>query len=48
MTGPAVALPRLRDIAEVRPEPAFHRLHRDIWAVLKAEVLKTYRPGEAT
>jgi sulfonate transport system ATP-binding protein len=48
MTGPAVALPRVRDIDEVRPGPAFHQLHRDIWAVLRSEVLKTYRPGEAT
>jgi NitT/TauT family transport system ATP-binding protein len=43
-----VALPRPRDIAEVRLEPAFHQLHRDIWAVLKAEVLKTYQPAEAS
>jgi NitT/TauT family transport system ATP-binding protein len=37
-----VALPRPRDIAEVKIEPAFHDLHREIWAVLKAEVLKGY------
>jgi NitT/TauT family transport system ATP-binding protein len=37
-----VALPRPRDIAEVRHEKAFQDLHRDIWAVLKAEVLKGY------
>jgi len=40
-----IALPRPRDIAEVRLEPAFHQVHRDIWAVLKAEVLKTYGLG---
>lgn len=40
-----VALPRPRDIAEVRLESAFHQLHREIWAVLKAEVLKTYQHG---
>jgi NitT/TauT family transport system ATP-binding protein len=38
-----VALPRPRDIAEVRHEKAFQDLHRDIWAVLKAEVLKGYQ-----
>jgi sulfonate transport system ATP-binding protein len=37
-----VALPRPRDIAEVKIEPAFHDLHREIWATLKAEVLKGY------
>jgi len=38
----AVALPRPRDIAEVKHEKAFQDLHREIWAVLKAEVLKGY------
>jgi NitT/TauT family transport system ATP-binding protein len=38
----AVALSRPRDIAEVRHEKSFQDLHRDIWAVLKAEVLKGY------
>jgi NitT/TauT family transport system ATP-binding protein len=37
-----VALPRPRDIFEVRLYPAFHSLHREIWSVLKAEVLKGY------
>jgi NitT/TauT family transport system ATP-binding protein len=37
-----VALLRPRDIAEVRHETAFQNLHREIWAVLKAEVLKGY------
>ena len=37
-----VALPRPRDIAEVKTERAFQELHREIWAVLKAEVLKGY------
>ncbi len=37
-----VALPRPRDIAEVKHDKAFQDLHRDIWAVLKAEVLKGY------
>ena len=37
-----VALPRPRDIAEVRHDKAFQDLHREIWAVLKAEVMKGY------
>jgi NitT/TauT family transport system ATP-binding protein len=37
-----VTLPRPRDIAEVKHEKAFQDLHREIWAVLKAEVLKGY------
>jgi NitT/TauT family transport system ATP-binding protein len=37
-----VALARPRDIAEVKLDRAFHELHRDIWATLKAEVLKGY------
>jgi NitT/TauT family transport system ATP-binding protein len=37
-----VPLPRPRDIAEIKLDPAFHRLHRDIWQTLKAEVLKGY------
>lgn len=42
----AVDLPRPRDIAEVRSEPAFHRLHAEIWACLRDEVRKTYGLGE--
>jgi NitT/TauT family transport system ATP-binding protein len=38
----SVALPRPRDIAEIKIVPAFHELHREIWAMLKAEVLKGY------
>src|SRR5258708_4111879 len=37
-----VPLSRPRDISEVRMEPAFHKLHRDIWSVLKDEVMKGY------
>lgn len=37
-----VPLARPRDIAEVKIEPMFHQLHRDIWHMLKAEVLKGY------
>src|SRR5215217_5327433 len=34
-----VPLQRPRDIAEVKIDPAFHQLHRDIWQTLKAEVM---------
>src|SRR5882672_955137 len=37
-----VALPRPRDIAEVKLDKAFHDLHREIWRTLKDEVLKGY------
>ena len=37
-----VELMRPRDIAEVKTERAFQDLHREIWAVLKAEVMKGY------
>jgi NitT/TauT family transport system ATP-binding protein len=37
-----VELPRPRDISEVRMEKDFHSLHREIWSVLKDEVLKGY------
>jgi NitT/TauT family transport system ATP-binding protein len=37
-----VPLSRPRDISEVRLEKAFHDLHREIWTVLKDEVLKGY------
>jgi NitT/TauT family transport system ATP-binding protein len=38
-----VELMRPRDIAEVKTERAFQDLHREIWAVLKAEVMKGYK-----
>ena len=37
-----VTLPRPREIAEIKVERAFQDLHREIWATLKAEVLKGY------
>jgi NitT/TauT family transport system ATP-binding protein len=37
-----VPLPRPRDISEVKLEPSFHKLHREIWQMLKDEVLKGY------
>jgi NitT/TauT family transport system ATP-binding protein len=41
-----VKLARPRDIAEVKLDPAFHDLHRDIWHMLKAEVIKGYAMTE--
>jgi len=37
-----VPLARPRDIAEVKLDPAFHQIHRDIWHTLKSEVLRGY------
>ncbi|MGN6771796.1 MAG: ABC transporter ATP-binding protein [Rhizobiaceae bacterium] len=41
-----ITLPRPRDISEIKVEPAFQALHRDIWHMLKGEVLKAYGTGE--
>ena len=38
----SVPLARPRDIGEVKLERAFHDLHREIWHMLKSEVLKGY------
>jgi NitT/TauT family transport system ATP-binding protein len=38
-----VPLTRPRDISEVKLDPAFHRLHREIWEALKDEVMKGYQ-----
>lgn len=37
-----IPLQRPREIAEVRAEPEFHRLHARIWGALREEVRKTY------
>jgi len=42
-----IALARPRDIAEIKLEPAFHAIHREIWLKLKEEVSKTYAQEEA-
>ncbi len=42
----SVTLPRPRDIAEVRLEPAFHHIHKEIWASLRVEVQKAYAQSE--
>jgi NitT/TauT family transport system ATP-binding protein len=41
-----VPLPRPRDIAEIKLAPAFHHLHREIWAVLREQVLRGYAQAE--
>jgi len=41
-----VPLARPRDISEIKLDPAFHELHRDIWHKLKAEVVKGYAQTE--
>ena len=41
-----VKLSRPRDISEVKLDPAFHALHREIWHMLKAEVIKGYEQSE--
>ncbi len=44
----SVTLARPRDISEVKLDPVFHDLHRDIWHTLKAEVVKGYAQVEGT
>jgi NitT/TauT family transport system ATP-binding protein len=41
-----VPLTRPRDISEVKLDPKFHELHREIWHMLKAEVIKGYAQTE--
>ena len=41
-----VNIARPRDIADVKLDKAFHELHREIWNMLKAEVLKGYAQSE--
>jgi NitT/TauT family transport system ATP-binding protein len=42
-----VDLPRPRDVSEIRMMPAFLDLHREIWGVMKEEVLKAYARQKA-
>ncbi len=42
-----IDLPRPRDVAEIRLTPAFQHLQEQIWAVLRAEVLRAYQAGLA-
>ncbi|MFT4183617.1 MAG: ABC transporter ATP-binding protein [Rhizobium sp.] len=38
-----VSIPRPRDIAEIRHDPAFTELHRNIWHALRQEVMTAYQ-----
>jgi NitT/TauT family transport system ATP-binding protein len=42
-----VQIARPRDISEVRMQKEFHELHREIWSVLKDQVLKGYAQSAA-
>lgn len=41
-----IPLGRPRDVADIKLDPQFHALHREIWHALKEEVLKGYRQVE--
>ncbi|KXF75311.1 nitrate ABC transporter ATP-binding protein [Paramesorhizobium deserti] len=41
-----IPLPRPREIADIKSEPQFQEIHREIWNALKEEVLKGYRQVE--
>ena len=43
-----VQLARPRDIGEVKLDPAFNVLHREIWHTLKAEVIRGYAMTEGS
>jgi NitT/TauT family transport system ATP-binding protein len=43
----SVPIERPRDISEVRMQKQFHELHREIWSVLKDQVLKGYAQSAA-
>jgi NitT/TauT family transport system ATP-binding protein len=42
-----VGLARPRDTAEIRLDPEFHRIHKEIWSSLRLEVQKAYAFAEA-
>ena len=42
-----IPLARPRDIGEIKLDPSFLAIHRDIWHMLKTEVLKAYREEPA-
>lgn len=41
-----IPLTRPRNMADIKSEPQFHEVHREIWNALKEEVLKGYRQAE--
>ena len=38
-----ITIPRPRDLLEIRDDPRFVELHREIWGRLRIEVSKTYQ-----
>jgi NitT/TauT family transport system ATP-binding protein len=38
-----ITIPRPRDLLEIRDDPQFVELHREIWGRLKIEVSRTYQ-----
>ncbi len=42
-----IPLARPRDISEIKAEPEFQQVHREIWHMLKGEVMKAYGAREA-
>ena len=42
-----IALPRPRDVAEIRLTPGFVALHREIWHAMREEVMKGYARSQA-
>jgi NitT/TauT family transport system ATP-binding protein len=42
----AIPLARPRDIADIKLDGEFHRIHREIWGALKTEVMKGYSQGD--
>ncbi|WP_371851739.1 MULTISPECIES: ABC transporter ATP-binding protein [Rhodoplanes] len=42
-----IPLARPRDIAEIKLDKAFHDVHREIWSMLRDEVMKGYVQAEA-
>ncbi|AXC50612.1 ABC transporter ATP-binding protein [Paracoccus suum] len=42
-----VKLDRPREIADIKLTPEFQAIHREIWALLRAEVMKAYTPRAA-
>jgi len=42
-----IDIPRPRDLLDIRDDPRFVALHREIWGRLKIEVSKTYESAMA-
>jgi NitT/TauT family transport system ATP-binding protein len=42
-----ITIPRPRDLLDIRDDPRFVEMHREIWGRLKIEVSKTYEAARA-